>query len=282
MPVARRRRRLLLLAPLALLAGGLTATALAVPPGGPAENPLGATVALAQATVPATGAVTVSATGYDPSEHVSLKVDDGQAKDKVNGDVLATVDAAADGTFTTTVDLSKITPTLTGGTHNVRLLSSAAAGARSIHADFTVPAATTTTTPTTGTTTTTGTGTGTPTTPTTTTGTPTTTTGTPTAATAPSVASTSLRASGGRVALRLRGGSAGLKGKASLRTRAGVTLARARSAAVPARATRTVRFTLTAAGRAQVRRHPRLTVVVTVTPSGAKAIKKTLILKKAA
>jgi hypothetical protein len=272
------RLRPLLLAPLALAAGGLTATALAVPPGGPVENPLGAMVTLAQTTVPATGAVTVSATGYDPSEHVSLKVDDGQAKDKANSDVLATADAAADGTFTATVDLAKITPTLGGGTHDVRLLSSAAAGARSIHVDFTVPgpATSTTTTGTTTATTTTTTTTG-------TTTTPTTTTGAPVPATAPSVASTALRASGGKVALALRGGSAGIKGKASLRTRAGVTLARAVGVSVPAKATRTVRFTLTAAGRAQVRRHAKLAVVVTVTPSsGAKAFKKSLTLKRAA
>lgn len=269
------RRRPLLLAPLALAAGGLTATALAVPPGGPVENPLGATVTLAQATVPATGVVTVGATGYDPSEHVSLKVDDGQAKDKANADVLATADAAADGTFTATVDLAKVTPTLAGGTHNVRLLSSAAAGARSIHVDFTVPGSSTTT----GTTTTTTTGT-------TTTGTsttPTTTTGTPVSATAPSVASTALRASGGRVALRLRGGSAGLKGTVSLRTKSGVTLARAIKATISAGSTKTLRFTLTAAGRAQVRRHARLGVVVRVTPfGGAKVFKKTLTLKRAA
>lgn len=266
------RLRPLLVAPLALAAGGLTATALAVPPGGPVENPLGATVTLAQATVPATGAVTVSATGYDPSEHVSLKLDDGQVKDKANGDVFTTADAAPDGTFTATVDLAKAATPLSGGTHNVRLLSSAAAGARSIHVDFTVPASTATT-PTTTTTTTD------------TTTTPTTTTGTPVAVVAPSVASTALRASGGKVALRLRGGSAGLKGTASLRTTSGVTLARAVSAMVPAKAIKTIRFTLTAAGKAQVRRHARLTVVVKVTAAGtgsAKTFKKTLTLKRAA
>ncbi|WP_445148780.1 hypothetical protein [Baekduia sp. Peel2402] len=266
------RLRPLLVAPLALAAGGLTATALAVPPGGPVENPLGATVTLAQTTVPATGAVTVSATGYDPSEHVSLKLDDGQVKDKANSDVLTTADAAADGTFTATVDLAKAATPLAGGTHNVRLLSSAAAGARSIHVDFTVPgSATTTTTPTTA-------GTTTSTTPTT----PTTTTGTPVPAVAPSLASTALRASGGKVALRLRGGSAGLKGTASLRTTSGVTLARAVKATIPAKATKTVRLTLTAAGKAQVRRHARLTVVVKVTGTAAKTIKKILILKRAA
>jgi hypothetical protein len=249
----------------ALLAGALAATALAVPPGGPVENPLGATVTLARATVPANGTVTVSATGYDPSEHVSLKVDDGQVKDAGNSDVLATVDAAADGTFTATVDLSRAATPLAGGTHNVRLLSSAAAGARSIHADFTVPAAATTPAP------------ATPTTPP-----PPTTTPPPVVATPPAITSTVLRAVAGKVALRLRGGSAGLTASLGLRTQTGVTLARTLRATLPAGTTRTLRFTLTKAGAAQVRRHHRLAVTVTVTPAATKAFRKSLTLKAAA
>jgi hypothetical protein len=256
--------RSLLVATAALAAGGLTATALAVPPGGPIESPLGATVTLAQTTVPATGVVTASAIGYDPAEHVSLKVDDGAIKDTHNNDVLGTVDAAPDGTFTTTVDLARIAPPLGAGTHNVRLLSSAAAGARSIHVDFTVPGAATPA----------------PTTPAPTT--PTTTTEAPAVAVAPSIASTALRAAGGQVAVRLRGGSAGLAATVGLRTRAGaIAVARAAQVTLAPSATRTFRLALTRAGRAQLRRHPRLAVTLKVTSPG-KAIKKSLTLKAAA
>jgi hypothetical protein len=266
------RLRPLLAAPLALAAGGLTATAFAVPPGGPVENPLGARVTLATPTVAYDGTVTVSASGYDPAEHVSLKVDDGAAKDASRNDVLQTVDAAADGTFTTTVALSRISPALGNGTHDVRLLSAAAAGARSIHVDFTATGA-----PTATTTTTTATA------PTPTATTPTTTTGPPLVATAPSVASTALRATrAGTVALRLRGGSAGLKATVSLQTKGGAALARALAVSVRPDATKTYKLKLTAAGRVQVRRHARLAVVVKVAPPGVKAFKKSLMLKRAA
>ncbi|HWI73715.1 MAG TPA: hypothetical protein VNT55_17280 [Baekduia sp.] len=254
------RPRPVLVAVVALAAGGLTATALAVPPGGPVENPLGATVTLAQATVPAGGVVTVSAGGYDAAEHVSLKVDDGQVKDTSNSDVLATADAAADGTFTATVDLARATTPLGAGTHNVRLLSSAAAGARSIHVDFTVPAAATTTPAP-------------PATPTATTPTTTLTTPTP-----PAIVSTALRAVGGTVAVRLRGGSAALTATLTLRTRT-ITVARAAKVALAPSAARTIRLTLTRDGKAQLRRHRRL--AVTLKLSGT-TIKKSLTLKAAA
>jgi hypothetical protein len=270
------RLRPLLAAPLALAAGGLTATALAVPPGGPVENPLGASVTLATPAVAYDGTVTVSGSGYDPAEHVSLKVDDGAARDASRNDVLQTVDAAGDGTFTTTVDLSRIVPALGNGRHDVRLLSAAAAGARSIHVDFTATGAPATApAPSSAPTGSTPTAT-----------TPTTTTGTPVSATAPSIASTALRATrAGTVALRLRGGSAGLKATVSVRTRSGrgVALTRALEVSVRADATKTYKLKLTAAGRRQVRRHARLAVVVKVTPTdGAKAFKTSLTLKRAA
>jgi hypothetical protein len=228
------------------------------------ENPLGATVTLAQTTVPATGVVTVGASGYDPAEHVSLKVDDGRVRDTGGSDVLATADAAADGTFTATVDLARAATPLGAGTHDVRLLSSAAAGARSLHVDFTVPA--TATTPTT-------------TTPSPAT-TPAVTTGpAPVTATPPAIASTALRAVRGTVAVRLRGGSAGLTATLRLRTRTGVTLTRPRTVTVASAASRTLRLALTRAGAAQLRRHR--TLAVTLTASATKTIKKSLTLKAA-
>ncbi|WCB95234.1 hypothetical protein DSM104299_03977 [Baekduia alba] len=248
------------------------APAVAVPPGGPVENPLGATVTLTSATVTAGGTVTFSATGYDAGEHVSIKVDDGKVKTGDGGDVFATADAGADGTFTATVDLAQVgaadAAALTSGTHNVRLLSAAGAGARSIHVDYGVQPA-----PDGGG----GTGGGTtapgptapvpPATP---------------AVTAPRIASTALRAVDGRVAVALRGGSARATGTASLRAKSGVVLARAVRVTLGAKSARTIRFTLTAAGQAQLRRHRRLAATVRWTPwDGGKAIVKSLTLKVA-
>lgn len=256
------------------------APALAIPPGGAVENPLGATVTVTTPTVAPGATVSFSATGYDAGESVSIKVDDGQIKDTNGNAVLATAVAGPDGTFTASVDLSRAAAAhadaLKSGTHNVRLLSVAAAGSRSIHADFTIQgtgdgggggAADP------------GTGGGTPGTSTGTT--PPVTVAPPAVVVAPRVASTTLRLVGGRVAVALRGGSAAAPGTASLRTRAGVTLARAVRVTLGAGATRTVRFTLTAAGKARLRRHRRLAVTVRWAPAGGTAVAKPLTLRPA-
>jgi hypothetical protein len=258
---------------LALLA---PAAAQAVPPGGPVETPLGATVTITSATVVPGGTVTFSGAGYDPGERVSIKVDDGKVRTAGGGDVFAIVDAGADGTLAGTVDLSTAAPAnaeaLKSGTHSLRLLSTAVAGARSIHGDFVVqapagaggggtgggPGADGT-----------GAGGGTeagqaPTAP-----------GAPPSpgpdATIPTraaaITSTGLRAVGGRVAVRLRGGSFSVRGALTVRTATGVTLTRTLRTVLAPRATRTVRLTLTRAGRAYLRRHPRVAVRVRLTPA---------------
>jgi hypothetical protein len=65
-----RARRPLMMASIAVAAVAGPAVALAVPPGGPVENPLGATVTVASATVAAGGTVTFTGAGYDAAEHV--------------------------------------------------------------------------------------------------------------------------------------------------------------------------------------------------------------------
>lgn len=269
------------------------AVARAVPPGGPAETPLGATVTLASTTVAPGATVTVSGAGYDPGEQVSIKVDDGKVKTAGGADVLATADAGSDGTFTAPVDLSTAgaahAEALKSGTHNVRLLSSAVAGARSIHVDFTVQAPPGgggggqaggggdagaggsgagaggggDAAPGGG-----GTGAAAG--------------GAPAPAVPVAIASTALRAAGAGVAVRLRGGSARTTGALTLRTAGGVALARALRCTVPVHAARTVHLTLTRAGRAYLRRHRRVVVRLRLAPAEqGKVIVKSLTLKVA-
>jgi hypothetical protein len=276
----------------AFLALLLPGAAMAVPPGGPVERPLGATVTLASATVAPAGTVTVRGAGYDPGEHVSIKVDDGRVRTAVDADVFATADAGADGTFSAAVDLGRAASAhadaLRTGTHNLRLLSAAGAGARSIHVDFTVEAppagggagpgadpgadggagdggagsgA--------------GTGDAGPGGPGGSGG------GGTTPAKAAAIASTTLRATGAAVAVRLRGGTAAATGVLTLRTTSGVTLGRTVRCALPAGAARTVRVTLTRPGRALLQRKRRVAARVRFAPSGGAAVVKTLTLKAA-
>jgi hypothetical protein len=118
--------------------------AVAVPPGGAVENPLGGSVTLQPTTVAAGAKLAFAGQGYEPAERVTIKLDDGAILNGAGSDVFATVDAAGDGTFSGLVDLSTVgsawTAAMSTGIHNVRLLSSSPKGARSIHVDFEVTA----------------------------------------------------------------------------------------------------------------------------------------------
>lgn len=112
-------------------------SAFAAPPGGPVENRLGATLSVPARIAPG-AVVTVTGTGFQSGEIVSLKLDDGRLARPDGGDVLATATALADGTLTGSFDLDDVAAPPTDGKHDVRALSTPGAGARSVHADFIV------------------------------------------------------------------------------------------------------------------------------------------------
>jgi hypothetical protein len=128
-----------------LIAGVLgPVAAVAVPPGGPVENPLGGSVTLQPTTLAPGAKLTFAGQGYEPGERVTIKLDDGKVLNAAGSDVFAMADATGDGTFGGQVDLSAVgsaaTAEMSSGVHNVRLLSSSPKGARSIHVDFEITA----------------------------------------------------------------------------------------------------------------------------------------------
>jgi len=240
--------------------------AVAVPPGGAVENPLGGSVTLQPTTVPAGATLTFAGQGYEPAERVTIKLDDGAILNAAGSDVFATGDAVGDGTFSGLVDLSTVgsasTAAMSTGIHNVRLLSSSPKGARSIHVDFEITAASggapgTGAGPGTGG----GSGSGGGGSGTGSGGEPGAETGGGATAPAPGavqVIATRLVAKANQVAVRLRGGASSQWISASLvsrdRVRVGgkrrvVTLAKPRRVRVGARATLTVRLSLTRAAK---------------------------------
>lgn len=145
----RRLRRAFAAA--ALTAIALPVAASAQPPGGPADNPNGATVVAAPKIIVPTslggGVVTFSGSGFTVGEVVSVKVDDGKIFPVIPGgpgaaNVFTTATAQADGTISGSVDLGNARPEfqaeLTSGKHNLRFLSNHLGTARSTHTDFAI------------------------------------------------------------------------------------------------------------------------------------------------
>lgn len=175
--LGRLRARPTLAALAAVLAIGGAAPAQAAEPA--ADNPLGATAVVDPSTVVQGGTLSFRGTGFTTNgrgEVINVRIDD-KATTPVNSPsgVWATFTAAADGTVSGTIDLSRAHPDtpILPGRHWIRLLTgSGAVGdtARTLHADFTVVAAATDPGATGGSsnpgTTTPGAGTTTPTTPT--------------------------------------------------------------------------------------------------------------------
>ncbi len=133
-----RSRRILPLA--ALLAVGLAGGASAIPPGGAVDNPGGAVATVTNSPIAAGGTATFTGTGFAAGEVVTVKIDDGAILQSSKSDRFAEVTAAADGTISGSVDLSKAAPEspVAAGDHVLRFLSG---HPRSLRATFQVGSA---------------------------------------------------------------------------------------------------------------------------------------------
>lgn len=147
-PTARRRRTPIVAATAASAAAAILLIAppgaVAIPPGGPLENPGSATLTVEQPIVAPGATVAFHGSGFDPGEVVSVKLDDGlvlPAAPVAGADVFARVTADPDGDIDGALDLATVAAAdaaeVQSGKHHLRLLSGTP---RSIHADFAVSA----------------------------------------------------------------------------------------------------------------------------------------------